>query len=254
MTNSIPHDVARHLGYYVYLLVDPRTEKVFYVGKGQGERILDHLTANGESQRAATVNTLRSESLEPRLDILAHKLPDEETALRIEAAVIDLCGLGELTNKMRGWRSIQCGRVPLDELASYYAAKPVKITDQVLLIRIARLFRHGMSADELYDATRGIWKLGPRRNHVQYAFAVFEGVVREVYKIESWQQAPEARFKTNIHKQNQPKLLRAKNRWVFTGVIAGETVRSLYKGRSVAAYFRKGSRNPFKYVNVKSAI
>lgn len=138
------------------------------------------------------------------------------------------------------------------EIIMMNATPPVNITHSVSLIRIARLFQYGMSADELYDVTRGIWKLGKRRNHVQYAFAVFEGVVREVYRIKSWRQAPKARFKTNIHKQNQPKLLAAKDRWVFTGTVAGEAVRSLYKGRSVASYFRTGSRNPIKYVNVKS--
>lgn len=33
-----------------------------------------------------------AEDKEPRIDILAHGLADEETAFRIEAAVIDLCG------------------------------------------------------------------------------------------------------------------------------------------------------------------
>lgn len=252
MTDSIPPDVARHLGFYVYLLLDPRTDKVFYVGKGCGKRVLAHLTANGESRRVALVNELRAADFGPRLEILAHKLPDEETALRIEAAVIDLCGLGELTNKVRGWRSIQLGRVSLKELVSYYAAKPVKVTDPVLLIRINKLYRHGMSADELYDATCGIWRLGRRRDGAKYALAVFEGVVREVYVVKpgSWHPAPKAQFKTNIHALNQFDLLKQKNRYVFTGEIADKSVRSKYRGCSVAKYFKKGNQSPVMYVNV----
>lgn len=36
--------VREQLGYYVYLLIDPQTDKVFYVGKGTGDRIFAHLS------------------------------------------------------------------------------------------------------------------------------------------------------------------------------------------------------------------
>lgn len=34
----ISEDLAEHLDHYVYLLVDPRDSRPFYVGKGQGPR------------------------------------------------------------------------------------------------------------------------------------------------------------------------------------------------------------------------
>src|SRR5918994_4259260 len=125
MEPSVPSEVARSLGYYVYLYIDPRSDKPFYVGKGKGRRVLAHLSARGESRKAKILGELREAGLQPRLDILAHGLANEETALRIEAAVIDLLGLDDLTNLVRGWRSIQLGRMTLEELISYYAAKPV---------------------------------------------------------------------------------------------------------------------------------
>jgi len=40
---SLPPEVAERLGpFYVYLLVDPRTDRPFYVGKGTGQRLLAH--------------------------------------------------------------------------------------------------------------------------------------------------------------------------------------------------------------------
>jgi len=242
LISRIPPEVADRLGYYVYLYVDPRSGQPFYVGKGQGQRVLSHLSASGESRKARVIQELNAMGQKPRLDILAHRLDSEETALRIEAAVIDLLGLDKLTNLVSGWRSVQLGMMPLSELIVYYAAKPVTIDDPVLLIRINRLYRHGMSDEELYEATRGLWKLGARKNGAKYALAVFEGVVREIYRIKKWHPAGTLPYTTGIHKR-----LDYKGRCEFEAEIAPDEVRNKYLDRSVAAYFRKGLQAPVLY-------
>lgn len=236
----VPPEVADKLGWYVYLYVEPRDDSVFYVGKGKGQRVLAHLSAAGESRKVATMAALRAAKLEPRLEVLAHGLPGEETAFRVEAAVIDALGLERLTNEVRGWRSVETGRLPLDELVAYYGAKPVEVLDPALLIRINRLYRHNMSAEELYEVTRGIWKIGPRREAARLALAVFEGVVREVYEIERWHPAGSTpyRFRERMEQAG---------RWEFTGTVAPDPVRSQYRGGSVTAYFKKGLRAPIVY-------
>lgn len=241
---NIRPEVAHRLGYYVYLYVDPRNNKPFYVGKGQGGRMLSHLSEEAESRKCALIAELRAEGREPRIDILAHALRDEETAFRIEAAVIDLFGLDALTNEVRGWRSLQLGRIPLAVLTTYYAAKPVTVEVPALLIRINRLYRHNMSEQELYEATRGVWKLGPRCTKARYAFAVFEGVVREVYEIESWHPAATTPYVTRDASQ-----LKTHGRQELVGRVAGAAIRDAYVGRSVAEYFKQGLRSPVVYVN-----
>jgi uncharacterized protein len=244
MALRIPPEVARHLGFYVYLYVDPRTEKIFYVGKGQGERILAHLSEKSESRKAKVLAELDRAGLEPRIEVLAHALADEETAFGIEAAVIDLLGLDDLTNLCRGWRSIQLGRLPLSELMIYYAAKPVEVEDPALVIRINQLYRHNMPAHDLYEATRGVWRLGERREGAQYALAVFEGVVREVYEIEEWHPAGSTPYWSRDQEE-----LKIDGRWEFTGRPAPSSVRERYNGRSVASYFKKGQQSPVVYVS-----
>lgn len=116
----------------------------------------------------------------------------------------------------------------------------VNVSEPSLLIRINQQYREGMSAQDLYDATRGIWKVGPRREGARYALAVFRGVVREVYVIERWYPAG-----TTFA---DPRM-RVPGRWEFTGRMAEDAVRDKYVGRSVAHFFEQGNANPVFYVN-----
>ncbi len=240
----LPPGVAEHLGHYVYLYIDPVTGRPFYVGKGKGARVLAHMNVTGESRKAQRIAELKSRKLVPRLEILAHGLPSEEVAFRIEAAVIDLLGLDDLTNLVSGWKSLQFGRIPLNELIVYYGARPVDITHPALLIRINRLYRHGMSGNALYDSTRGCWKLGSRRETAKFALAVFHGVVREVYRIEKWHQAGTTECRSGLFPDRRPS-----SRCEFTGYVAPPKIRDRYFGKSVEQYFRKGQQSPVVYVN-----
>ena len=121
----------------------------------------------------------------------------------------------------------------------------IRLSDPVLLIRVPRTFRPGMSDVELYQATRGVWRIGKRRDHIKYVFAVYQGVVQEVYEILRWQPAHTTPYRT---RQLDAKATR--DRWEFVGRCADDKVRSKYVGKSVADYFAKGAQNPITYVNV----
>ena len=121
-------------------------------------------------------------------------------------------------------------------------AGDVTIDEPAMLFRISQLWDPKMSADELYDATRGHWKVGERRNQAELAMAVAEGVIREVYVIEKWHPAGTTPSATNIHRTAPP------DRWEFTGRVASPRVREKYLGQSVKRYFPKGSQTPIRYV------
>ena len=241
----IPREVARKIGYYVYLYVDPRNNRPFYVGKGRGPRAVAHLGATGESKKARTIRAIRRAGLKPRIDILAHGLRDEETAFRLEAAVIDALRLERLTNVVRGSRSLEFGRLPLRDLIAHYRAKPVAIRHPVVLIRINKLYYPGMSERALYEATRGVWRLN--RDHasrVKFAFAVFEGVVREVFTIRSWVPAGSTPYKTRPLSD-----VKVPGRSEFVGEVASNVIRRRYVDHSIRRHFRQGLQSPVVYRN-----
>jgi uncharacterized protein len=232
MTNpddyTITADVAQRLRHYVYIYVDPRNGEVFYVGKGIGDRAIAHLAERGETRKLRQIAEIRAAGAEPRIEIIAHNLRDEEEAFRVEAALIELIGTTRLTNEVRGWNSIACARKPLRDFIMECAPRTIEITEPSLLIRINRLFRYGMSERELYEATRGVWKIGPRRARAKYAMAVFAGVVRQVYLIQRWHQAGTTSYETRDQSQ-----LRQAGRWEFEGETADETIRTAYVGGAV---------------------
>jgi hypothetical protein len=124
-------------------------------------------------------------------------------------------------------------------------SEAVRIVDPVFLIRVPRAFRPGMSDLALYEATRGVWRIGPRREKALYALAVYQGVVEEVYEIGHWQPALTARYTTRTL---DPAI--AKGRWEFVGAVAPDAIRQRYRGKSVSSYFTRGAQNPVAYVNV----
>jgi len=92
---------------------------------------------------------------------------------------------------------------------------------------------------------RFAWKLGAKREKVQYAMAIYEGVIREVYEVKGWH--PEGSTFQTLPNRNPPE----EGRWEFVGRIAEESVRKKYQYRSVTHYFPKASQNPIQYVNVE---
>jgi len=229
------------------LYVNPIDGKVFYVGKGKNGRALAHLRADERKAIAKVIRRIRSAGSEPQIEILAHNLGTAEMALKVEAAAIDLLGVPNLANHVRG-HGTAYGRLPLQEAVAHYTKRPANVREPAILIRINKLYRYGMSDVELYDATRSAWKLGPRRAHAQYAFAVYEGVVREVYRITGWFPAW-----STFNVRHGGRSGRRPGRFEFVGTLAEPDIRRRYVNRYVGHLFAKGMQNPISYVNMPEA-
>lgn len=122
----------------------------------------------------------------------------------------------------------------------------VNVAESALLIRIARLYHDQMAPEALYEAVRGVWKVGVARSNVELVFAVANGIVREVFVVNQWHPAGTTHYVTRNMKDIQ-----VRGRWEFTGIPASDKIRNKYIGKSVAHYFQRGNANPIFYVNAK---
>ena len=120
----------------------------------------------------------------------------------------------------------------------------ITITEPAVLIRIRKSYDPKMSRQALYEVTRGVWKAGDRREQVEIALAVFDGIVREIFLVDQWHPAGSTIYKTRPRED-----VEIEGRWEFTGSVAPENIRSKYLDGSVAHYFSRGHANPIFYVN-----
>ena len=116
----------------------------------------------------------------------------------------------------------------------YIEGPIIQIEEPAILFRISQRYREGLSENELYQITRGEWVIGSRREHAKYAFAVYQGIIVEVYQIKKWFP-----FTGKTPSKYQ--------RWCFVGSIAEHLQH--YKGGSVKHYFKQGGVNPVTYIN-----
>lgn len=184
------------LGWYVYVLSDPRSGLPFYVGKGSGQRAFQHgaeardRADHPELQRAKHMRILEIESAggDVTVEVLRHALPDEAGAYLVESAAIDLVHRlhpGALLNLVAGHRSTRDGLAHAAELEIRYAARPLPDPGvAVVLTSLDRTWHLGMSAEDVRDYTTRWWRLSrTRKQKPEYVLGVHRQVVRSVYTI-----------------------------------------------------------------------
>ena len=96
--------------YYVYTLINPITEQMFYIGKGKKQRAWMHLTEHWDKHnpgKSLEIRKIRRQGKEPIVKILHENLEQQE-ALDVEADLIKKYGrrnfetYGILTNLTKG--------------------------------------------------------------------------------------------------------------------------------------------------------
>jgi hypothetical protein len=125
------------------------------------------------------------------------------------------------------------------------------VDDRVIAICINEQHNHCENAAELYTCTRGLWRLRKERaDNAKYAFAVFQGIVREVYEIDKWLAATKAFSDFWVEKlRSQGRIINPKEhvgRYQFIGKVAPDQIRKKYIGYVIPTRHRG---NPILYFN-----
>ncbi len=249
---EFPPEVTEKLNAYVYQLIDPRNDTIFYVGKGRGNRVFAH--ARGEfatrsnkalpdgddeisdeiSDKIKQIRDIRHAGLEVGHVIHRYGM-DDATAFEVEAALID--AYPGLTNIMNGAGSNDYGVTHANEIVLRYAAKPADFQHKVLMISVNR----SAIAPDFYKAVHCAWRLDVKKAaNAEVILATVQGIIKGAFVADQWLEATTANF--SRLEQDMP------GRFGFVGREADASIQLLYVGKRVPEEFRKkGAANPIKY-------
>ena len=184
-------------GFYVYSLIDPRNNQVFYIGKGIGNRVFSHEIESGKSPKSEKAKLKRIQEIEAAgfdvKRIIVNWSMTESEAFAAEAALINMLSFlsaDMLTNAVAGHHVHEA--MTVEDFDLLYGAEHLKQEDiqhSIMVIKINKLYRKGMNPKELYDIVRGNWRASMasiQKRNVEYVFGVYNQLIVAVYKPDEW--------------------------------------------------------------------
>lgn len=250
--------------YYVYGLIDPRTNQIFYIGKGTGNRVFEHEkeslnSPNSDKLKLKTISKINALGLDVKKIIINSNLTETE-AFAAEAALINAFNYvsgARLTNIVAGHHSAEA--LSVEDFEKIYGAEELREEDvkhKILVIKINKLYRRNMSDYELYDSVRGVWRASMNNaRSATYVFGVYNSLIVAVYKPTRWYKCKEAPEKRP--RQDEILTPQTENRIFFVdeGFEKGcqhDENEAFYLGKSIAGLkLNQGAQNPITYLNPK---
>jgi hypothetical protein len=242
--DRFPPGVAAQLKWYVYRLIDPRNGETFYVGKGQGDRVFQHVKGAVRASDDATdlktnrLFAIRATGLDVGHVIHRHNIETEEIALQIEAALID--AYPGLTNEIGGHNSGDYGCRHVEQIIEEYSSDPFIVNQPLILISVGRTYpSDGLS---VYDSVRAAWRINREKaERFDLVLAHRLGIVVGAFKPDRWMTA------TREHFPWMPSDF--PDRSGFAGEVAAPEIAALYVKKRVPDRFRqRGAANPIRFV------
>lgn len=248
-TKRFDKEIADQLGHYVYLLIDKTNGEIFYVGKGQGNRIFQHelqalkadLDEDKIDDKIRRINELNStDSI--GYCILRHGLSKQE-AIVTEAAVIDLLKSKyinlqrPITNKIRGHHH-GVGIMSVDQVIERYSKGMLDLDNlehDILVINISK----SRNLDSIYEAVRKYWRINKNRaKKMDYVLAENDGVIVGVFKAYKWEEL-DAEELDNEKDKNNPR------KYFIGEEVKDPHIVDLYLHKRINKVH--GAQNPIRY-------
>ncbi len=191
--NSLSPDSEKR--FYVYGLIDPRTGKIFYIGKGENQRVFDHEKQKIKNEdkkhlKLDTINDIHSSKLEVTKVLFNTNLSEDE-AFAAEAALINafnFVGDLKLTNIVSGHGSKET--LTVDEYEKWHGAEELlhkDIKHNILFVKVGNYYTPNMNKKDTYDRIRGIWGVSlDSVKKVDYVCGVYNSLIVGVYKPAEW--------------------------------------------------------------------
>ena len=201
--NSFNQSTIEALAFYVYALVDPRDNKIFYIGKGKGNRVFQHakdaINDNDQSLKLDTIRNILQEGKQVQFYILRHNLT-ESVAYIVESTLIDMLTydkfnrINQLTNIVAGHHQWDEGIKDVDEIDALYNCSEININpgESLLLVSLNKSYDQAKANGvyqriDIYEATRKYWYIAKNRpQEIKYLLGVYKGIVRSVIAVDSW--------------------------------------------------------------------
>lgn len=254
----------QELKYYVYMLLDPQDDVPFYVGKGNNNRVFNHMEcaltdADTSTAKYDKIREIIQIGQSVKHVIVRHGLSEDE-AFQIEASLIDAltyCGL-LLSNIVGGHNSVEKGLMTSEEIIRLYNAQPLnQMGTDCILININRTYKRGNGTDPIYQATKETWLISERKiPQIKYVLSEFKGLIVEVFEVDDWYKKLRPKNKTIRDQHGKPilddngkpmKEIIEVTGYGFNGKPASEEIRTLYINKSVAHKKTKGQANVIRY-------
>ena len=254
--DHFPPNVLDHLGWYVYRLVDPRTEKTFYVGKGQGNRIFDHTKGLLKRQdddilslKLDTIRSIQNSGEKVQHIVHRHGIDDQKTAYMVEAVLID--AYPDLANLAGGHGNTQLGCRSAEDIKELYAIEGAVFNHNAILIDISRSFnRKKPTREDLYEAVRLMWVLN-KDNAEKHELVLPHrgGVILGVFRPTRWMPVTVENFPLHREMIEKHRLTGKPDRLGFEGhEETDQRVIKLYERKRVPDRYRSAPQQPCRYV------
>lgn len=249
-------------GFYVYALIDPRNNQIFYIGKGAGNRVFSHEIESGKSPKSEKAKLKRIQEIEAAgfdvKRVVVNWGMTESEAFAAEAALINMLSFlsaDMLTNAVAGHHIHEA--MTVEDFDLLYGAEHLKQEDiqhSIMVIKINKLYRKGMNPKELYDIVRGNWRASMtsiQKRKVEYVFGVYNQLIVAVYKPDEWHYVYDRIDVPQIESLDEETLERGKDRVYFVcrDYESLDENQQFYLHKSIADLkVNQSSQNPITYL------